>query len=261
MPARDTVKELPFDTPEYAHLANVRQEALGRFLDELDEKRPLRTALDVGCGVGAFTRFLKNRGMDVTGLDVRDGNIEEAHRRHPDLRFAVRDVEALGADVGRSDLVLFVGLVYHLENPFLALRNLAAVTGVCLYLESMVVDDSRAIALVCDEGKTESQARSYVAFVPSESCLIKLLYRAGFAHVYRPLVPRDLLYRSTLFHVRRRVALVAAHEALPVPSLIRLLERRSPKPSWERFPRLWRGLWAIKGVGAELFQRVKDTPG
>ena len=46
------------------------------------------------------------------------------------------------------------------------------------------------MALV-DEGKTEDQGLNHIAFYPTEACLIKMLYRSGYSHVYVFNVPPD----------------------------------------------------------------------
>ena len=234
-------EEWPFDTPYYRFLAQARQGVLGAFLDAWLVDRKPTTALDVGCALGWFTRYLHGRGFDVTGLDVRDVSIEEARRRNPGLRFEVQDAEDPSIRrYGPVDFVLCVGLLYHLENPFLAIRNLAALARKCTYVEGMIVDNPKPLAELCDEGKTESQGARFVAFVPTESCMVKMFYRAGFKYVYRPPQPREKTFRRSLLHHRRRTVLLASHEPIDLPMLTYLPEPRHPKPGWDRFPLLSR---------------------
>ena len=56
-------------------------------------------------------------------------------------------VETLAADIGRSfDLTLFLGLLYHVEDPMLCLRQVAAVTGEMCVIETQVVEDVAGVA-------------------------------------------------------------------------------------------------------------------
>jgi SAM-dependent methyltransferase len=68
---------------------------------------------DVGCGPGHVTAFLAAQGADVVGLDLSPAMIEQARARHPECRFEVADLHALGAAPGRfAALVLFYTLIH-----------------------------------------------------------------------------------------------------------------------------------------------------
>lgn len=66
-----------------------------------------RRALDFGCGAGRSTRFLRDRGFDVVGVDVSEAMLREARRRDPEGSYRLLSDEGLDA-VGdrRFDLVL-----------------------------------------------------------------------------------------------------------------------------------------------------------
>ncbi|GAA0464327.1 class I SAM-dependent DNA methyltransferase [Actinoplanes campanulatus] len=52
-------------------------------------------AADVGCGPGHVTAFLHARGLDVFGVDLSPGMVEQARANYPDLRFEVGSMTAL----------------------------------------------------------------------------------------------------------------------------------------------------------------------
>jgi SAM-dependent methyltransferase len=65
-----------------------------------------KRALDFGCGAGRSTRFLRDLGFDVTGIDVSEAMLREAAIRDPNGRYVlVRDgLNAISREV--YDLVL-----------------------------------------------------------------------------------------------------------------------------------------------------------
>jgi SAM-dependent methyltransferase len=201
-----------FDQPHYDALNSAREATLGQLLKSLKKDLELRTAVDVGCGLGHFAVFLRDLGFDVLALDGRQENVNEARRRSPDLEFRVVNAEDTGIQaLGKFDLVLCLGLLYHLENPFVAVRNLFAMTGKVAILEGVCVPGDEPIFAVRDESPTEDQGLRHVALYPSESGLVKLLYCSGFSHVYR-LRTRPALreYGATPARKQIRTMLVAA---------------------------------------------------
>ncbi len=81
--------------------------------------RPGIRALDVGCGVGRWSRLLAARGASVTGIDLSPTMIAEARRRasarhlRGQCRFMVQDLAALQAG-DKFDLVLSVTVLQHI---------------------------------------------------------------------------------------------------------------------------------------------------
>jgi SAM-dependent methyltransferase len=80
-------------------------------------------ALDLGCLEGGFTLELARAGFDALGVEGRDSNFAKcralaAHVALPNLRFELCDVKALSESThGRFDVVLCLGLLYHLDDP------------------------------------------------------------------------------------------------------------------------------------------------
>ena len=222
----------------YGSISERRKEFLEWLLPELKGDQALKSALDVGCGVGYFSHFLRGRGLSVTGLDARADNIAEAKKRYPEIPFHVRNVEDPGVpELGTWDMVLCFGLLYHLENPFRAIRNLHALTKQFAVIESMVMPHQSPVAALIDEVSGEDQGLAYVAFVPSESCLVKMLYRAGFAAVYKPVrMPEHEDFRASLACRRRRTVLVASKSEIASPALVPLVE--------QHLVDLWKKKWA-----------------
>jgi tRNA (mo5U34)-methyltransferase len=85
-----------------------------------------KTVLDIGCNAGFYAIEMKRRGAErVLGIDFDDRYLEQARFaaevKGQDIEFrllSVYDVAQLGETF---DIVLFMGLLYHLRHPLLAL--------------------------------------------------------------------------------------------------------------------------------------------
>src|SRR6267142_1936207 len=125
--------------------------------------------------------MLAECGLNVCGFDGRAENVAEACRRFPRIPFAEADLQDRAIrELGTFDFVLCFGLLYHLENPVLAIRNLRALTEKCLLLESMCLPEQQSTMLLREEPRQEDQSLTNMACYPSERSLVKILYRAGF---------------------------------------------------------------------------------
>lgn len=102
-----------------------------------------KTVLDIGCNAGFYSLEMKRRGAQrVLGVDFDEAYLEQA-RFAADVakaeiefrKLSVYDVAALGE---RFDIVLFMGVLYHLRHPLLALDLIREhVVGELLIFQSM----------------------------------------------------------------------------------------------------------------------------
>ncbi|MGD8529755.1 MAG: methyltransferase domain-containing protein, partial [Syntrophobacterales bacterium] len=60
------------------------QEILHRFSQEIGARRPV---WDFGCGPGHTTKYLKNLGIEISGLDLSEKILEQARTNHPEIHF------------------------------------------------------------------------------------------------------------------------------------------------------------------------------
>lgn len=89
-----------------------------------------RRVLDIGCNGGFYSLALAERNADVTAIDVDPKYLRQARwardllgRRNIEIeQRSVYDVDRLQ---GRYDIVLFMGVFYHLRYPLLALDLVA----------------------------------------------------------------------------------------------------------------------------------------
>jgi SAM-dependent methyltransferase len=221
-----------FDNDLAQGFRKARQVFIEDLLGRVQPRMKLESALDVGCGIGYFSKFLFDRGFRVIAVDGREENAMEGRKRYPEITFLVKDVESPELiRVGTFDFVLCVGLLYHLENPFRAIRNLHSLTNQLLLIESMCAPGDDPSLKLVDESRDENQGLNYVAFYPTEACLVKMLYRAGFPFVYTfETLPRHPLFDASLWKRRERTMLLATKNQLTVAGL---KLARNVRGSWE----------------------------
>jgi tRNA (mo5U34)-methyltransferase len=100
-------------------------------------------ALDIGCNAGFYSIELAARGAEVLALDVDPHYLEQA--RWAVGRFGVQDrvrlerahVHELLYRDERFDLVLFLGVFYHLRHPLLGLEAAARAAQRLLVFQSL----------------------------------------------------------------------------------------------------------------------------
>ncbi len=60
------------------------QEMLHRFSIEIGDRKPI---WDIGCGPGHTSEYLKNLGIEISGLDLSEKILEQARTIHPEIQF------------------------------------------------------------------------------------------------------------------------------------------------------------------------------
>jgi len=238
-----------FDQSHYDALNAARGETVARLLPELKQRLNLKTALDLGCGLGHYAEILHQHGLDVLAVDGRVENVEEARRRFPHLKFQVADAQNPElSQLGKFDLVFCFGLLYHLENPFRVVRSIAELSSKLTLIEGIVYPSPEPAMVLMDENTGVDQGLNYMAFYPSEPCLIKMLRRSGLSHCYNPeLMPAHPEYHKGPNGFRRRTVLAAARESIDSPVLTAWGEPSSEFSPWAMMP-LYPARWRTAGV-------------
>lgn len=173
-----------FET-DAAHAINAAR--LGH-LESLELPLSGRRVLDVGGGVGHLAQFFVERGCDVVSTDGRPENVARMHELYPTLEGHVLDVEVDDLDsLGRFDVVFGYGLLYHLENPLLALRKLTGICDSLLLIETVICDSPLPVLRLDDETLSLNQALRGLAHRPSPTYVAMALDRMGIHHVYAPV--------------------------------------------------------------------------
>ncbi len=185
-----------------------------------------KRVLDIGSWDGWFAFEMERRGADVMAVDIIDSpRFREIHRvLQSRIDYRQMDVYDLTpAKVGQFDIVLFMGVLYHLKHPLLGLERLCALTKDLAAVDSFVLQAANADGVTLERPLMEffetdefgGQVDNWVA--PNVPCLLAMCRTAGFA-------------RAVLHNVGEFGASVAcfrqwdppAQPDLPAPTLVYL---------------------------------------
>ena len=150
------------------HLPDGTQTAPGHFLGDfptfkweqirhhLPEDLTGWTALDIGCNAGFYSFELARRGATVTGLDHDPRYLRQARWAAGQFGLADRvsflqmQVYDLAATPERYDLVLFMGVLYHLRYPLLGLDIVARKVGRRLIFQTLTMPGEEEVQTPAD---------------------------------------------------------------------------------------------------------------
>lgn len=103
------------------------------------------SALDIGCNAGFYSFELARRGARVLGIDCDPHYLQQARwaaRRYgleDQVDFRLMQIYDLAREPARFDLVLFMGVFYHLRYPLLALDIVAQKTAGIMLFQTMTL--------------------------------------------------------------------------------------------------------------------------
>ena len=177
-----------------------------------------RSLLDVGCNGGFYAVEMKRRQASrVLAVDASRRHVQQAqfvrNALGLDIEVRRRSVYDLDPDeVGRFDITLALGLIYHCKHPILALERLFSVTATTLVMESAILpsgfDASYSLPLGGQQSRLhpvgfvdnppDSNEAVQNWFVPSATALEAMLRLVGFPDVKRvSLTPARVVLVAT----------------------------------------------------------------
>jgi tRNA (mo5U34)-methyltransferase len=181
-----------------------------RFAQAIPQDLRGRSVLDIGCNAGFYSIEMKRRGAErVVGVDSDPRYLAQAkfaaEVEGADIEFRQMSVYQLPSLGERFDLVLFMGVLYHLRHPLLALDILHEhVVADTLVFQSMLRGSGEATAVELDypfwqTGQFEAPAYPRMYFVehkyagdptnwwiPNRACAEAMLRSAGFEIAAHP---------------------------------------------------------------------------
>lgn len=177
-----------------ARLAHLDAAISNQFQENWEQTR----VIDLSCKQGYFGLHLAQLGAQVTGIDANRTYVNDANLLAQGLKLSHRfkAKKATIEDVmpekyGRYDIVLMLGLIYHLENPVAAIRSAYAVCkGLCVIETHLLTgqeqsEDSHVSVVKRMEevaGYEEIQSNG-LCLVPNQAALIDIMETVGFKQV------------------------------------------------------------------------------
>lgn len=166
--------------------------------------------LDVGCNAGFYSFELARRGAFVTAVDMNANYLKQA--RWAAAQYGLREriafhqlqVYDLARWNGRFDLVLFLGVFYHLRYPLLGLDVVSRLTGRLLAFQTLTMPGEEVIDPgpdrdIDDRAAMREPGWPKLAFIetqlagdrtnwwaPNHAAVLALLRSAGLRVVGRP---------------------------------------------------------------------------
>lgn len=143
-----------------------------------------KSVLDIGCNAGFFSVECKRLGAArVVGVDTNQGTAHDflAQARlaadELGLQIEYREQDFLELTDGPFDVVLFLGVLYHLEDPIRALEKVARLTRGQVVVESYV---TRRRGTVVEFRRLGTRGDLSTRWVPSAGYIDERLLDVGF---------------------------------------------------------------------------------
>lgn len=170
------------------------------------------SVLDLGCNAGYFSLQLRKRGAHVVGIDEVPGHIQQAKLAARELGvfdidyrcMSVYDIDRLRDVPQHFDMILFLGVFYHLRHPLLMLDKLSLLRPGRMFFQTLLKGDpGEPSTMQPDYPLDETKAledrlfpRMYFVersfggdptnwWLPTESAVMAMLRSSGFTQFER----------------------------------------------------------------------------
>jgi len=161
--------------------------------------------LDIGTSDGFFALQLARRGARVVAIDYRDkrenGYYVMENLNRVEIEYHKMNVYQLkDARLGQFDIILFLGILYHLPDMIRALHTVRQCCGGTLFIETHSENDFCADVPAARYYRGSTLADDHTNFwAPNRLCVLEMLHDVGFG------VERDEVWGLRLFVVAKPV--------------------------------------------------------
>lgn len=162
------------------------------------------TVLDIGCNSGFYSFELARRGATVRAVDVEPHYLRQArwaaeiYGLQDRITFEEMALYDLGREAEQYDIVWFMGVLYHLRYPLLALDIIGRKVKQLMVMQSLTTEDREVVTETRNLGFADIPRMTQpgwpqMAFVendllgdstnwwlPNEACMQAMLRSAGF---------------------------------------------------------------------------------
>jgi SAM-dependent methyltransferase len=174
------------------------------------------TVLDIGCNAGFFSMDIAGRGAaHVDGVDLRAQNIKQAtwvagHYGMSNVEFHVSDVSEFALD-RQFDVVLNLGVLYHVVDPFDLLRRTYELCRHFAIVDSVCCVEPVSAYFVFGQKDVESatEGRDSFELHPTYRAVIDTIKWAGFRHVVEIVAGPNADFAHRLYVDGRRRCFLA----------------------------------------------------
>lgn len=142
-----------------------------------------RKVVDLACGYGWWGQALLDYGADVVFMDGREENLTAVRKEIPDATTYVMDVEHDLFPIPKADLILCMGLIYHIANPRALFDKMAKISD-RVFIDTTCLDhDGEFIVYHSETTSAREFSLTGSACRPSPKWVMSQLREAGYTKV------------------------------------------------------------------------------
>jgi SAM-dependent methyltransferase len=139
-----------------------------------------RKVIDLACGYGWWGQSLLEHGAEVIFIDGREAHLEQVRKQVPGATTFLMNLETDAFPVSKVDLILCMGIIYHIADPRKLFDKMAAITD-RVFVDTTCLDhDGEFIVFHQESNDTNAFSLTGNACRPSPKWVMRQLSGAGF---------------------------------------------------------------------------------